>query len=399
MTRLHWLLVCLALAACGDAPPDVLGAPERYTPAGAALPGGEATAWVSDDSTAGESVLWVQAATGRPVEVARGSIGASPQAGVRLVPLGGDALAAVWVEEQAVEGRRFPATTLRAATSADGGQTWARPVTVNPDPGFPSSHTFHSAAAGPGGALYVAWLDGSTLDGTTRDRARRDAPSAEAGDHGGMHTMHGADGPGTDVVVAVSRDGGRSFEAPVTVARGTCECCRTALAVASDGAVSVAWRHLFDGDQRDVAVATSRDGGRTFSAPVRVHRDGWALGGCPHAGPALASGADGLHVAWPTGAEGHAGLSHAVSADGGATFGAPTALARGPLGQVRAATGGDGRVWLAWEDTARQRVGLVAAGASDTLYAPGTAPDLAGGEAGPLAVWLDGGRLATHIGG
>lgn len=381
------VLPVVLLVACGrpEAPPPSTDA-EAFTPAVAALDDGAATAWVTDDTTRGASVLWVCPSGGTPVEVARGRIGASPQAGVRLVALSGGALAAVWVEEQLVDGRRFPASTLHAARSDDGGATWSPPVRVHPDPGFPSSHSFHSAGAGRDGALYVAWLDG-----TARDRAQRHAPpTADAG-----HTAHhAADGPGTDLVVAASRDGGRTFEAPGTVARGTCECCRTALAVAPDGTVYVAWRHTFDGSERDVALARSSDGGRTFAAPVRVHHDGWTLDGCPHAGPALTvDGTGAVHVAWPTGAGGRTGLWHATSRDGGRTFAAPTALARGPLGQVRAAVGPDGRAWLAWEDAARRRIGLVGAGAADTAFVAGRAPDLAVGRAGPHLAWTDGGRL------
>ena len=235
----------------------------------------------------------------------------------------------------------------------------------------------------------------SWLDGTARDRAQRHAAPMADADHAATHgAHHAADGPGTDLVVAASRDGGRTFAAPVTVARGTCECCRTALAVAADGTVYVAWRHIYDADQRDIALARSTDGGRTFAAPVRVHRDGWTLDGCPHAGPALAvDGAGAVHVAWPTGADGRAGLWHAVSTDGGRTFAAPTALARGPLGQVRATTSRDGRAWLAWEDTARRRIGLVASGAADTVYVAGTAPDLAAGGTIPHLAWTADGRL------
>ena len=50
-----------------------------------------------------------------------------------------------------------------------------------------------------------------------------------------------------------------------------------------------------------MAFATSRDGGRTFSAPVRVSEDGWAIDACPDDGPAMAVDASGtVHLAWPT---------------------------------------------------------------------------------------------------
>ena len=52
---------------------------------------------------------------------------------------------------------------------------------------------------------------------------------------------------------------------------------------------------------RDIAVATSTDGGRTFSQPGRVNEDKWQLSGCPDDGPAMAIDPGGVaHLAWPT---------------------------------------------------------------------------------------------------
>ena len=68
-----------------------------------------------------------------------------------------------------------------------------------------------------------------------------------------------------------------------------------------DGTLFAAWRHVYPGSFRDMAFATSRDGGRSFSAPVRVSEDGWAIDACPDDGPAMAVDASGtVHLAWPT---------------------------------------------------------------------------------------------------
>jgi hypothetical protein len=60
-----------------------------------------------------------------------------------------------------------------------------------------------------------------------------------------------------------------------------CFCCKTAIASGPDGSVYVAWRHIYPPNVRDMAVARSTDGGRTFAPPVRVSTDGWALDGAP----------------------------------------------------------------------------------------------------------------------
>lgn len=70
-----------------------------------------------------------------------------------------------------------------------------------------------------------------------------------------------------------------------------------------------------------IAFAASRDGGRSFSAPVRVSEDQWAIEGCPEDGPSLAVDRNGrVHVVWPTVVTEHnepvKALFHAVSLDG-----------------------------------------------------------------------------------
>lgn len=346
-----------------------------------------------------ERRLVVTAIDGTTTEVARGAISDHNQAAPRMVVAPDGTVLVLWVREVDVNGRRFPASDLYLARSSDDGRTFGAPVRVNPAPGFPTSHSFADLAVGPDGTLFVSWLDG-----TAGDRYAREHPTGAPSDHAGHDDPHhagvdtGASGtgaPGTDLVVARSADGGQTFGAPVVVASGTCQCCRTALDVASDGTVRVAWRHIFPGMERDMALATSRDGGQTFGAPVRVHADGWAIEGCPHTGPAVATGADGsVHVTWYTAAEGRAGLWHAVSGDGGATFGAPTPLAvEAPNGQTRAVRDRTGRVWIAWEDRRRTRTFLAPVSGGDTLSVAGEDPALAGTASGWALVTVADGTL------
>lgn len=196
---------------------------------------------------------------------------------------------------------------------------------------------------------------------------------------------------GTQIRVARSTDGGRTFEPSTVVAEHTCQCCRTALAVGPDGAVYVAWRHVFGDNVRDMAAARSTDGGRTFAEPVRVHADGWHIAGCPHAGPALSvDDAGRLHVVWYTGAEDRRGVHYAASTDGGRTFGPAQPLARGgPIAQVSAEADGES-VWIAWEEPVEGAVRVTRVEAGEA--APGTPAVLEGREAPSLAVaggrWL-----------
>jgi hypothetical protein len=127
--------------------------------------------------------------------------------------------------------------------------------------------------------------------------------------------------------LARSLDGGTSWLRNLALSpREACPCCRTAIASRPSGRVWIAWREVLPGNLRDVVVARSTDGGATFSPPERVHADDWVFDACPHAGPALVADAgDRVHVAWWTGKEGRAGVWYARS-DDGVRFGPPVSL-------------------------------------------------------------------------
>ncbi|HEX2166928.1 MAG TPA: sialidase family protein [Longimicrobiales bacterium] len=247
----------------------------------------------------------------------------------------------VWQNNTIVEGRHFPASNLRFARSSNGGRSFEPAMFVNDDAlGPPSSHTFHDVAVAGDGTIHVSWIDG-------RARTRAEAEAGGTGMHDGDESM-----PGSEIRVASSHDGGRTFSTGVVVHRNACPCCRTSLAVSGDTAVAVAFRSA-EANIRDMLVVRSTDGGKTFGQPVRVHADAWVIDGCPHAGGSLAYDTQGrLHIAWYTGAEERQGLWHAV-APGGGTFGEPTAIQAGgwvPVSQVKLTPARDGSVWVAWDD-------------------------------------------------
>jgi hypothetical protein len=219
-----------------------------------------------------------------------------------------------------VPGERFPKSALRFIRSTDQGGSWSDPRTVNDGTEF-GSHNFHALTAAPDGSLLATWLD------------------ARQGKSG--------------VWMSRSTDGGRTWEANRPIySDPTCPCCRTAVAVAGDGSIYVAWRAILPGDVRDVVVTRSTDGGKSWAAPVRVRADDWVYPGCPHAGPSLEVDAKGaVHVAWWTGKEGEAGVYYARSTDDARSFAAqPIATgARARPAHVQLAVSAD-NVYLAWDD-------------------------------------------------
>ena len=217
------------------------------------------------------------------------------------------------------------ATTLYLSASRDGGRSFDAAVKVNDD-ARACTHGMHSLSVGGDGRVYVAWLD--ERDGVPQDAAQHGAQTEAKKESGGVHGE-----PNRGVFIASSSDGGRTFTPNQKVGTEACPCCKTALTVSGDGLVYVGWRQVMPGEFRHIAVAASNDGGKTFAAPSVVSDDRWELRACPVSGPALAAGDGGvLRVLWYTAGEaGPAGLYSAESSDGGRTFKPRRAVAEGSL--------------------------------------------------------------------
>jgi hypothetical protein len=206
---------------------------------------------------------------------------------------------------------------------------WRKPGFTTPvavrDIESPTYSGFQDMTVAPDGSVEVVWLD-----------ERDNGPKS---------------GDVSSVYFARSTDGGKSFGRNVRVAAHTCSCCRPAVAVDSKGRIYVAWRHNFN-DVRDMAVATSVDGGETFSPFVRVSKDGWVLHGCPESGPSLLPVGNRLYIAWFTaGADSRPRVLASWSDDRGRSFAAPVELSTGVLdaNHPMLFAGKPNGVWAAFE--------------------------------------------------
>lgn len=187
---------------------------------------------------------------------------------------------------------------VRFSRSTDSGKSFSAPVTVN-DNLDPITHRFDAMGINGRGQVYVAWLD------------KRDAAAAA-----GKGEKYG----GIAVYYAVSDDEGKSFRPNAKVADHTCECCRVAMAVDTDGYPVIAWRHVYDTNIRDHALV--RLDGKM--EPMRLSHENWSIAACPHHGPSLSIAADGIyHAAWFSNAPERHGLFYAHSLDRGKTFSSP----------------------------------------------------------------------------
>jgi hypothetical protein len=289
----------------------------------------------------------------------------------------------VWIS------RRNGMAAVRTAAARPGEQTFAPATTVHAE-NLGGARGWPSLAVDAGGRVHVAWLDG-----------RGDAPADPAAAAASPAPMRKA--TRQDIFQAVWRPDGTHDEA--RLATDVCFCCKTAVATAPDGSVYVAWRHIYPPNLRDMAVARSTDGGRTFGAPVRVSEDGWAIDLCPDDGPSIVADARGvLHIAWPTMVgEEDKGIFYSYSTDGGRTFATRQRVDGGsaPAAHPQLALSGD-RVVVLWDQgPAPRRAYLreISSGAKAAAWKPslGRIVNLSGDGAAvyPVAVSTPSGLVAA----
>jgi hypothetical protein len=111
-----------------------------------------------------------------------------------------------------------------------------------------------------------------------------------------------------------------------------CECCQPSSIPVSGGLVAV-YRDRTKDEIRDIAI--TRFDGKKWSAPRIVFDDHWQISACPIQGPAISAVGDRLAVAWFTAANDKPRVQLALSADTGETFGKPIQIDGGdPIGRV-----------------------------------------------------------------
>jgi hypothetical protein len=234
------------------------------------------------------------------------------------------------------QSRQDGGTDLMFARSLRFGRKFDAPIRVT-DKTTPSSNAFSYLAVAPSGDIYAVWLDG------------RDRQAAQPGSHASSHGMM----EGTSsLYMSKSTDKGATFGKNIRVSAGVCPCCRPAVAFGQKGEVHIAWRAVYAEDTRDMAMATSTDGGATFSAPVRVAFDNWKINGCPHSGPTMSVRGRRLFIAWYSEGDGaNAGIRLSWSDDAGRRFAPPVIASKDALDADHPALSlsEDGRMMLAFQ--------------------------------------------------
>ena len=399
---LTWLFVAIS-AIYGGTQSTSAAPPDEIT---LAIPGRtNATPWIA---SAGSfvSVVWAASASGKGdvyIVTSRDG-GRSFDAPVRVNAIAGDARVsgeiAPRVSLRSVAGAppeiavtwnaRDTGTAIRTARSKDGGRTLSAPVTLQA-PGAAGDRGWQASAIDEAGTVHTIWLDHR---GMAADKAANHA--GHKGDHDGVAMAQKSAlyyGPAR---AGVERE----------LFKGVCYCCKTAMVAAPGGVLYAAWRHVFEGNLRDIAFTTSRDGGRTFAPMTRVHQDGWAINGCPDDGPAMAVDAAGtVHMVWPTLLNGTDGTLLYATAAAGEAFGKPLrvpTLGSPKPSHPQIAIDGAGRPVIAWDEVrngVRQpairrasagRDGMTFGPIETLSDGPGSYPVVAAVTNGIVAVWTAG---------
>lgn len=217
---------------------------------------------------------------------------------------------------------------IRFARSTDGAKTFSPALTINSDGASePAGHAFQSITVDKQGRIYVTWID-------ERNKQKDDR--------------------GGEIWQAVSADCGKTFSRDRRILTDVCECCRTNLQIDAAGDLYLTYRTVPRSGPmyRDIILAGSQDGGKTFAQTI-VSEDKWEIPGCPVVGPSFSFDNHGAITAvWFIGGSQRPGLYYATSTDKGKTFAQRQPLdPQQKIGKhAHTVSLADGNVFVAWDD-------------------------------------------------
>jgi hypothetical protein len=242
-----------------------------------------------------------------------------------VVPISANKWAAHWLVKR--QGGTY-AYDIAMSMSADGGTTWAAPLTPHAD-NTPTEHGFVTMFPWSGGVGAV-WLDGRNM-APDLDGER----SAENFEQDGGMTLRFA---------RLSYEGEllESGEIDDLV----CECCQTDVAITKSGPI-VAYRNRTADEIRDISVTRYDDG--SWTEPTTVSDDRWRIPGCPVNGPAIVADGERVAVTWYGAPNRETRVKLAWSDDAGKTFGTPIIIDKsGSRGRVDVALINGGSAIVTW---------------------------------------------------
>ena len=231
----------------------------------------------------------------------------------------GSTLVAVWTAKGSGWGGGGP---LAAGVSRDGGKSW-QPMAAPADDGSTTTHALPELFANAFG-FGLAWID------------NRNAK--------------------TGVRYAELARAGTSWSRNTTVEAASCECCWNTAALKGNKTFL-----MYRGNMpRDMMLSSSQNAtGTSWQHTSTIGAFDWKIEACPETGGSLVvtrSGA--MHALVWTGKENHLGLHYLSSRDDGRTWTAPVRMGGEDARRSDLAAAGDGTLAAAWDDSGDNRIHL-----------------------------------------
>jgi len=308
------IIAAALIAGCGDRKSrntaleiiDVISpaAPGSLAPHLAVTPAGEAVmSWLeptSDDAHAVKYSILQGDTWSAPLSVAESSGWFVNWADFpSVMPITAQQWAAHWLVKR--PGGTY-SYDIALTTSADGGASWAPPLTPHTD-NTPTEHGFVTMFPWSGG-IGAVWLDGRHMKPDTDSDSSPDNNKK----YGGMTLRY----------AHLSYNGETLDDGEID--NLVCDCCQTDAAMAPAGPI-VTYRDRTTAEIRDISVTRYVDG--HWADPVTVSDDQWHIPGCPVNGPAIAADGNHVVVAWYGAPNRESRVKVAWSQDAGQTFSAP----------------------------------------------------------------------------
>ena len=167
---------------------------------------------------------------------------------------------------------------IRFSYSQNGGQSFAKPITVNND-NLITGHSFNEMIVTQDQKLVLIWLDG-------RDKYK----AKKAG--------HQFNGSSIYLAQANFENDLRVTFSNIKLAQGTCVCCRLTLVETDKNQVSIMYRDIFGDNIRDFSLINYDLNSNEVISRHRVTQDEWFINGCPHQGAGISKTASRLHLTW-----------------------------------------------------------------------------------------------------
>lgn len=184
-----------------------------------------------------------------------------------------------------------------------------------------------------------------------------------------------------DILMARSTDGGRSFSPPINVSNNLGASYNPSVAI-SNNTVIVAWEDFIAGvgEGSNILLAQSTDGGRTFSLPINISKNTATSGSVSllSTPPSVAISGSTVIAVWAySSALGNRDIQMARSLDGGATFFDPVNLSNNTGGSESPVVAIlENTVIVAWHDDTPGNLEILMARSTDSGQSFATSTNL-----------------------